>query len=114
MKLIKTAEINTAGCYVIQLCINGIWEDIVIDDFLPIIPGSNKIAFGHARAQFKNDKKLIILWVSLIEKAWAKVHGNYDRIVMGSCDLGFACLCGVPSFTYKNNEYRGARKLELW
>jgi len=50
----------------------------------------------------------------LIEKAWAKVHGNYDRIVMGSCDLGFACLCGVPSFTYKNNEYRGARKLELW
>ena len=52
--------------------------------------------------------------VSLIEKAWAKVHGNYDRIVMGSCDLGFACLCGVPSFTFKNNEYRGARKLELW
>ena len=50
----------------------------------------------------------------MIEKAWAKVHGNYDKIVMGSCDLGFACLCGVPSFTYKNNEYRGARKLELW
>ena len=50
MKLIKTTEVNSAGCYVIQLCINGIWEDIVVDDFLPIVPGSNNIAFGHSRA----------------------------------------------------------------
>jgi hypothetical protein len=38
--------------------------------------------------------------VSLIEKAWAKLCGNYDRISKGTLNMGFVHLCGVPAITY--------------
>jgi hypothetical protein len=52
----------------------------VVDDWLPVNE-YNQIAF--ARSQ--NDE----LWVSLLEKAWAKLHGTYARIEGG-----------VPYFAY--------------
>ena len=34
-KLFKTQEHNKAGIYVLNLCVNGLWEEVVIDDYLP-------------------------------------------------------------------------------
>ena len=100
-----------AGCYVVQLCVNGTWQDIVIDDFLPVHPGTNRLAFGSSRNQRGTNKG--VLWVSLLEKAWAKLNGNYDRIIMGTVDMGFIHLCGVPSVGLKHEEYR-AQKETVW
>ena len=80
---------------------NGIWEDVIVDDCLPVHPGTKNLAFGkHLK---ENDKGII--WVSLIEKAWAKLNGNYDRVILGSVDLGFIHLCGVPSVGYKHKTF---------
>tara|TARA_B110000285_G_C15066598_1_gene585487 strand:- start:808 stop:1293 length:486 start_codon:yes stop_codon:yes gene_type:complete len=38
----------------------------------------------------------------LIEKAWAKLCGNYDRISKGTLNMGFIHLCGVPTVTYNH------------
>ena len=103
-KLIKSAEPNTAGCYVVSLCVNGTWTDVVIDDHLPVIPGTKRLAFGSSRNHKETGAG--ILWVSLLEKAWAKLNGNYDRVAMGTVDMGFIHLCGVPSVGYKHLEYR--------
>jgi hypothetical protein len=110
-KTIKNDEINASGCYVVTLCVNGYSQDIIIDDFLPVNPGSSQVAFARSREQ---DGKGAI-WVSLIEKAWAKLNGNYDRVSMGTVDLGFIHLLGVPSLGYKHLELKNAQGREfLW
>jgi hypothetical protein len=35
--------------------------------------------------------------MSIVEKAWAKVHGNYGKTIEGSQEAAFAFLCGKPS-----------------
>jgi calpain-15 len=38
------------------------------------------------------------LWVIIMEKAWAKLHGSDDRIVSGSVYLTLRYLTGAPGF----------------
>ena len=38
------------------------------------------------------------LWVIIMEKAWAKIHGSYDRIVSGVVYLTLRDLTGAPGF----------------
>ena len=102
-KLFKTQQPNKAGCYVVQMCVGGIWQDIVVDDYLPCSNG--RPIYGHTQSG--------ALWVALIEKAWAKLCGSYQAIVMGTADMGFIHLCGMPSFGLKHVEYRSKRD-ELW
>jgi len=49
---------------------NGEKIDIIIDNFIPCI--SHRPCFSRANG---NE-----LWVILLEKAYAKLHGNYNRI----------------------------------
>lgn len=44
------------------------------------------------------------IWLPLLEKVWAKLNGNYDRIIMGTIDLGFIHLTGVASSSIKHEE----------
>ena len=81
----------------------------MIDDYLPVFPGTNRIAFGHSRNtvdESTGNRTKGVLWVSLVEKAWAKLNSNYDRIVMGTLDMGFIHLCGQPSKIYKHFIYK--------
>ena len=38
------------------------------------------------------------LWVLIAEKAWAKIHGSYERIEWGMNHLTMRDLCGAPAF----------------
>ena len=101
--MIKTKEVNAAGCYVVTLCVNGLWDEIVVDDYLPFNPDTEKVAFGSSKPTIEGRG---VIWVSLIEKAWAKICSNYDRTIDGSLDMGFIHLCGVPSLNLKHLEFR--------
>ena len=57
-----TKTVNEHGIYVVAICWDGIWEDIVIDNFVPTY--NNDPIFNKAKS---NE-----LWVMLLEKAWAK------------------------------------------
>jgi hypothetical protein len=91
--------------YGIYFYINGNKKLVLIDDYLPYI--------GEGFKQFAMSKsKENEMWVSLIEKAWAKLNGNYIRIGCGgSPNEVFDVLTEAYSeeFNLKN-----ASKEELW
>ena len=44
------------------------------------------------------------LWVILLEKAWAKIHKSYERIIGGQSHLTFRDLTGAPSYEIESSE----------
>ena len=61
-------QLNQNGAYIISLTKNGERCEVLIDDYLPCAPGGGPL-FSRS-----NDDSL---WVSLVEKAMAKLHGGY-------------------------------------
>ena len=58
---------------------NGSWTNVVIDDRFPCIekrPGEFIPAFSRANGDE--------LWVMILEKAYAKLYGSYERIEGGN------------------------------
>ena len=77
--------------YGIYLFLNGKWRLVLLDDYLPCMNiNSNKnLCFGFSNCDNE-------LWVSLLEKAWAKVNGSYINIGMGGfCNEAFDVLTDV-------------------
>jgi hypothetical protein len=79
------------GIYAVAMCLNGVWEEIILDDFAPCVR-SGKLAF--------NTSKTKELWVVLLEKAWAKVHGGYLNIEAGLTREALRDLTGASAKTY--------------
>lgn len=86
--LFVTKTVNEAGIYLVNFFLNGQETPIVVDEHLPV--GANgKPCFATCR-----DNEL---WVSLLEKAWAKLHGSYARTEGGLPCFAASHLMGVPS-----------------
>ena len=67
--LFVTRRVNPAGIYCMMFYINGIRTPVVVDDWLPCRNG--RPAFARSR---RGEEEL---WVCLLEKAWAKLHGSF-------------------------------------
>ena len=78
-RIFKTEEINEFGQYAVNLCINGEFQMVEIDDFFPCRKSKNR-EFESVFSQPRNNS---LLWVLILEKAWAKVNGSYDLTVGG-------------------------------
>lgn len=61
----------------------------MIDDFVPC-KEDGTVAF--AKSTDTDD-----IWPCLVEKAFAKVHGNYDNIIAGFTLEAFGILTGAPT-----------------
>ena len=96
--LFQTQKINDAGIYLIKLYVNGIRISVIIDDYLPVVKGTDNLAF--ARSDTGE------LWVPLLEKAWAKVHGSYAATSGGIPDFAANHLIGVPSEALRHEDHK--------
>jgi calpain-15 len=82
---------NKWGVYAARICWKGVWKEVVIDDFFPV---DDKLPiFSHSACDET--------WVLIMEKAWAKLHGNYAKIDGGFAREPLHDLTGAPSKTYK-------------
>ena len=92
--LFESEKTIPEGIYAINITKNGRKCHIVVDDYIPC--RNKKIVFSHANG---NE-----LWVILMEKAWAKIHGSYERIIGGQAHETLRDITGAPSWEYQSND----------
>jgi hypothetical protein len=87
-RLFSLTEKNDAGIWAVKLYKNGEHADVVMDNYIPC--QDEEPCFSKANG---NE-----LWVIILEKAWAKLHGSYERIEAGLAHEVMRDLTGAPSY----------------
>lgn len=109
------------GIYVIRFFKDASVIYVVIDDLLPVKKKDGKLVFAYCKDPNE-------LWVPLIEKAYAKVHGCYKALIggyshyalgdmTGFCPRLVVLKEGIPGFTrnYPSNEvWEMINKYQSW
>jgi len=110
-KLFYIKERSEEHIYGIYLFLNGKWKLVLVDDYFPYTIANYEdkvLCFGSSIQEE--------LWVSLLEKAWAKVNGSYARI--GSCGFSYEAFDVLTEAYTEQIDIRiykkDKREEELW
>lgn len=82
-------DVSKSGFYQVILWIDGEYQIVFLDDYFPVVKGTNVLYFAKPNS--------FELWAILLEKAWAKINGGYANIVSGwpsdvfRAFTGYAC-----------------------
>lgn len=87
-----TSAENVYGAYRVSVCKNGWWTSVVVDSYLPVI--------GSLPKYTRSTPEVCEMWVSYVEKAYAKLHGSYARIVSGDPLMFIQDMTGFPTSRY--------------
>ena len=87
---------NSAGAYAVNLHLMGIPVTVTIDDSLPFWKGSTGLVYAQAGPDGA-------LWMPILEKAAAKLYGNYEVMVGGWMGPAISVLTGSPYFDVVNS-----------
>ena len=104
-RIFLTKEVNEAGIYALQFFVNGEKKTVVVDDYFPYSEENEQWAFS--RPSFKSE-----IWVLILEKAWAKIFGNYERIEAGTAGEAMYPLTGSPHKFFIHENF--IRKDYIW
>ena len=100
-RLFYNEEVNPDGVYRLRFCKGGEWVVVTIDDYFPCLPQGNPL---YSRSYTNN------LWVLLLEKAYAKLHGSYMLLKSGWSHEALLDLTGCPS---ENLNFDGKKARDL-
>ena len=103
-RLFEGPDLHASGAQKVWLNIMGVWKPIIIDDFYPTDSYTGKLAFAHSRDN--------MLWVSMLEKAYAKAYGSFQAIDGGRAEDALKDLTGAP-YSYFKEELKTRSDL-LW
>lgn len=85
-------EERGVGAYRVALSKHGWWRSVIVDNYLPTIHGVPVFS------RIQDDPRE--LWVSLMEKAYAKVHGSYATITGGDALHMIQDFTGAPTYRF--------------
>eukprot|EP01018_Ginkgo_biloba_P017061 Gb_09128 [translate_table: standard] len=85
-EVIITPQYNEEGVYTVRFCIQGEWVPVVVDDWIP--------CESRGKPAFATSRKGNELWVSILEKAYAKLHGSYEALEGGLVQDALVDLTG--------------------
>jgi calpain-15 len=93
-------------CFAMRLLINGHFETIIVDDYIPYNTKFRCPEFA--------GKKTNNIWPILLEKAWAKVNGSYEDIVTGHTSESLGFFIPYPVIKYRHEELKTNEEKQLW
>ena len=99
IQLFRQDNINQEGYYEICLFINGHWQIIIIDDYLPFYKDNENFVFS------KPADNCYGLFLCLLEKAYAKIKGGYANIISGNPFDIYELLTGFNAEPLYNDIY---------
>jgi calpain-15 len=106
-RLFLIDEANAEGLYRVRLCKDGEWVTVTLDDYFPCYPSAGLL---FSRSQDNQ------MWVMLLEKAYAKLHGSYMLLRRGRTVEALSDLTGCPAETIEleSDEVRLSAQDKLW
>lgn len=87
--LFPSLEMSPYGIYMVRILYQGILQEVVVDDYIPITP--------HNTPMFAKPAGGRQIWVMILEKAWAKLHGSYGAIIGGLPNEVLHAFSGAPT-----------------
>jgi hypothetical protein len=112
---------SSVGAFGVRLFKNGQWETVIVDDHFPIIPDDTSglttpISQGPSKGMaVAYSKHMNEIWVSLIEKAFAKYYGSYAELEKGFVHHALRDLTGCEADMISIAEAaRGNGRNALW
>ena len=91
--------IEAKGIYGVNMYALGVPHTIIVDDYIPMYEGG-----GNVFAGIPDDKSV---WGAIIEKAFAKLYGNYYHVEAGTATMAARTLIGGPWEEFEHTDYKG-------
>lgn len=88
----KRKKERAAGGFRVYFNKCGWWHNVIVDGYLPT--KNRELCFG------RSGTDPLELWVALIEKAYAKLHGSYANIIGGQALNALKDLTGFPTYAF--------------
>lgn len=104
-RLFVTKEYNEEGVYKIRLCKNGQWVVVTVDDYIPCYPDGGPC---FAKTSSPN------MWVTLLQKAFAKLVGNYHLLNGISFQSVMRDMTGCPTEFHQWEDTEDIDYDEIW
>ena len=96
----KDKDLNAQGVYGVNLYNLGVPQTVMVDDYLPLYKNWK----GDLATYFSDFGGDNSMWTAIIEKAFAKFHGNYAHIEGGDPGKAVQVLTGGPVVQYDHKE----------
>jgi hypothetical protein len=87
-------SLSSNGIYGCQMYVLGVPTTITIDDHFPLGQNGSSV--------FAGPSKDGALWGMLLEKCFAKLHGNYEAIIAGDPRHSIEVLTGAPMSSHNH------------
>ena len=73
--IFPSLSINQYGVYMARVMHQGVLKEVIVDDYIPVNQQGDPL-FAKPAANRE-------IWVMILEKCWAKLHGSYGAVVGG-------------------------------